>query len=130
MNNSYTPPVQFGNKFLDDLYPSIAYGSMILVREDEYSHHHLTFVKTFVAQNINSKITVLSKDEKKLSIPDHKKSKEMSSEDIDKMIIAWRYQNIEKQENEDKFDMGLKMDTKDKNHKFVSKNVDDVCKFV
>lgn len=115
-NRFFNRNVRFGNKFLENTYQSISLGSLILLKEDEYSYHHLTFLKTFIAQNINNKTVVISKDIEKLQIPDYKKTKPMTNEDLDKMIIAWRYQNMEKQEENHTFDMGTKMDLNDKKY--------------
>ncbi|KAM0679281.1 hypothetical protein BDAP_000148 [Binucleata daphniae] len=120
MDNSYAHPIRFGNAFLDCLYANIGPGSLILIKEDEYSYHHKTFVKTFIAQNINNEIIVISKDEKNLNIPDYKKNKTFSNIESDKMLIAWRYQNLEKQNENEMFDMGTKMNLKNKKYSFAN----------
>ncbi|KAM0688454.1 hypothetical protein COBT_000281 [Conglomerata obtusa] len=132
MNNLYNHPVMFGNCFLNNIFSKIAPGTLILLKEDEYSYHHQTFIKSFIAQNIDSRIRVFSKDISTLNIPDHAKQKNVSNEDIEQMLIAWRYSSIDIEKCEAKFDFSTKMNLNGYNYKlktlFESKNFFKILK--
>lgn len=87
---------------------------MILYEEDEYSHSHITLAKTFIAKNMFQNPKVLSLDHKTISIPTLTKNLHIPT--CDSMKIAWRYQNLTLEKEENKFDFQNKILLGQQNH--------------
>ncbi|KAM0674945.1 Elongator subunit elp4 [Gurleya vavrai] len=128
-NLNVSKQILFGNSFLDDNLGLIKNGSLILIKEDEYSYHNLTLLKTFIAQNIDNTINILTKDFKQLKIPNLAIQKEITNDEIEKMVIAWRYDNLIIEKSIEKFDLRTTMDTENKKLKFnTTFNVNEFIK--
>lgn len=115
--------VRFQSDFLHSLLGCINQGTTVLLEEDSNTLHHITFIKTFIAQNIHHNILIVSKDHSELKIPDYNTS--VHCEPDEKLQIAFRYEHLKLHNNERRFDLSKEMSIKDKNLEFVKLDIND-----
>ncbi len=94
-----------------DMLISLEPGTITAIYEDENSFFHQTILQIFASQtlfsNLKSSVRILGKEKKILTY--FKKQKNLdNNENMDKIIIAWRYSHLKRKSNVFDWDLSLK----------------------
>ncbi|KAF9763965.1 Elongator complex protein 4 [Nosema granulosis] len=101
-----------GIPLIDHILGEINPGTMIMIKEDEFSFIHNTLLNTFIsegARNNEKDLLVVSENESNIAVYEEKKNTEKNN-DVKKMFIAWRYSSLNLEVPDFKFSLNRKID--------------------
>ncbi|EOB12014.1 hypothetical protein NBO_591g0006 [Nosema bombycis CQ1] len=99
-----------GIPLIDQILGDNERGSMILIREDEYSRIHNILLNTFVSEGVvnnEQDILIIGESDINMAIYELNRTDNVES-DIKKMFIAWRYSDLKLEQSSYKFSLSSK----------------------
>lgn len=108
--------IQTGIPLIDQVLGKLSPGSMILIKEDEFSYIHNILLNTFISEGRRSKeknILVAAENKSNVNFYEVNTQNEVEN-DLKKMFIAWRYSNLKLESPDYKFSLSSKIEYNEK----------------